>query len=92
MTHILHADGHQEPVDLGKKGYLFLEEAQKLVGGYLQRVPIPMYTNPPFALMLVDEDGISKGLPLNHAATKLTGYTHTIYGSALIVTDERHFP
>lgn len=61
-----------------------LEELQALVGGYIE----PLYrTNClPGNLMLVDEDGLSKGLPVNNRATLKAG--RQIVGTALIVPQE----
>lgn len=52
-----------------KNGKKFtLAEAQGLVGGYVQMVPIG-----PKRFLLVDEDGRPKGLPLNSAASTTFG-------------------
>ncbi len=60
-----------------------LEEAQKYIGGYVALVSFEM----PFwggkVLMLVDEDGRSKELPVNAFATRLAG--QTIVGKAILL-------
>ena len=61
-----------------------LEEAQEFVGGHLTMAPI---YNPPKdeknIQLLVDEDGISKKLPVNPNASLTAGYQ--ILGNALIL-------
>ena len=61
-----------------------LEEAQKFVGGHLTMAPIH---NPPPGekniQLLVDEDGISKKLPINPNASLTAGYQ--ILGNALVL-------
>jgi hypothetical protein len=61
-----------------------LEELQAHVGGYIE----PLYRThcQPGNLMLVDEDGLSKGLPPNNRATLKAG--RPIVGTALIVPME----
>lgn len=58
-----------------------LEEAQKLVGGYVQMITL---TNG--SQMLVDEDGISKNLPFNLYASVQAGDYAPIYGDVLILS------
>ena len=59
-----------------------LKEAQELVGGLVQLVHSPEHRD---WQILIDEEGMLKGLPLNEEATKLcaTG----IVGPALILKD-----
>lgn len=52
-----------------------LEEAQKLVGGYVQLIWVHQ------GQLLVDEDGIMKQLPINHRASRLAG--QRIVGNAM---------
>lgn len=61
-----------------------LPELQAHVGGYIE----PLYRTKCAAgnLMLVDEDGLSKGLPVNNRATLKAG--RQIVGTALIVPME----
>lgn len=61
-----------------------LAELQAHVGGYIE--PIYRTKCAPGNLMLVDEDGLSKGLPVNNRATLKAG--RQIVGTALIVPME----
>lgn len=61
-----------------------LEELQAHVGGYIE--PIYRTKCAPGNLMLVDEDGLSKELPVNNRATLKAG--RQIVGTALIVPME----
>lgn len=61
-----------------------LQELQGLVGGYIE--PIYRTKCQPGNLMLVDEDGLSKALPVNNRATLKAG--RQIVGTALIVPME----
>ena len=56
-----------------------LEEAQAIVGGYVEIVYLPDGSQ-----MLVDEDGISKGLEVNYSASMRAG--PAILGDVLILT------
>jgi hypothetical protein len=60
-----------------------LEEAQKLVGGYVELVKIP---SRPDIQLFVDEDGLMKNLPPNEDATRLAGIP--IVGPALVLEGE----
>lgn len=62
-----------------------LELLQELVGGYIEVVPMQFKLDGAAALMYVNEDGISKRLPTNQAATLLTGGFHVIVGTAVLV-------
>jgi hypothetical protein len=57
-----------------------LEELQKYVGGYIERVQIAPNTD-----MICNEEGKLKGLPVNHAATLLVHMTQIIVGDVLVV-------
>lgn len=54
-----------------------LEEAQKIVGGYVQALYLE------HGVLLFDEDGLSKELKINEAATALAG--QPIVGDALFI-------
>ena len=56
-----------------------LEEAQEIVGGYVE-----MQTLPNGDQLLMDEDGKSKGLRANPEATALLGWD-TVVGPALLL-------
>lgn len=62
-------------VPSGKK--LSLDEMQKLVGGYIERVTIKG------GEMYVDEEGLLKNLPLNQKASELAG--RGLVGNALVL-------
>lgn len=77
---LIRVDGTVETF-LPSKGKKFsLEEVQKLVGGYVVRLSIPESVG---GVLLVDEDGIPKGLPLNRNASEVAA--QKIYGDALLV-------
>ena len=57
-----------------------LEEAQKIVGGYVEMVRSP--TNPDIQI-LVNEEGLLRGLPFNESATEACGTG--IVGPAIIL-------
>ena len=59
-----------------------LKEAQKLVGGYVERIDLPDGRQ-----MLVDEDGKTKGKPLNEKATELLNKNSTEPFKQIIVGD-----
>lgn len=48
-----------------------LEDYQKLVGGWVERISLPLPGGRDPASMLVNEEGRSKGLPVNDIATRL---------------------
>lgn len=70
----------------------FLVAAQELIGGWMERVrPLGLtLANPHPALLVVDEDGQAKGLPINQIASYLYG-THlhgrTIVGPSVVATE-----
>jgi hypothetical protein len=77
---LIKADGSMTPIVPSKGGKFSLKELQDLVGGYIERVRIPGNK-----VLIVDEEGIPKGLPFNRAATEATGRMHEIYGTAVIL-------
>jgi len=65
-----------------------LEEAQAMVGGY-----VAMAVNRPDKQMLVDEDGNSKDLDVNHEASfianmRIVGNAIVLTGDAMWIDDE----
>jgi len=58
-----------------KKEKISLAEAQQIVGGYVELVRCPK------GKLLVDEEGLLKGLPLNVEASRLAG--QHIVGNAI---------
>jgi len=62
---------------------LTLEQAQDIVGGYVQLYVPPQNSH---LQVLVNEDGISLKLPINHKASRLCGCT--IVGNAIVLSGE----
>ena len=76
MATIFKADGTKVK-DYNHQG---LEAKQKAVGGYIE----PVYTSE--WVVLVNEDGLFKNLPVNYEASVLTD--RTIVGDVLVLTRE----
>lgn len=75
ITAIIKADGtftNQPPLD---KKYT-LDELQKIVGGYIEIIGTPQGK-----ILVINEEGKLKGLPINIAATDIAG--QEIVGDAL---------
>ena len=67
-----------------------LEEAQEIVGGYVEMVELNdlnlfFHYDTSLIQLLVDEEGLLKGLPVNNLASRLSG--RTIVGSALFLVE-----
>lgn len=78
------SDGQIERIPC--KGILKLDTLQKLVGGYIETVPVRMKPEEGvWPLLIVDEEGRLKGKPLNTAATLLADVDHSIVGDAVLV-------
>jgi Domain of unknown function (DUF3846) len=60
---IIRVDGSQENLDVD--GTLTLEQMQAMVGGYIECVYLDRCT-----VLVVDEEGLLKAKPVNHAATQ----------------------
>lgn len=58
---------------------------QLLVEGYIELVPHSFKLDGAAAMMYVNEDGLSRRLPSNAAATRLCGGLHAIVGNAVLV-------
>jgi len=76
MATIFKADGTKVK-DYNHEG---LEAKQKAVGGYIE----PVYTSE--GVVLVNEDGLFRNLPINYEASVLTN--RTIVGDVLVLTRE----
>jgi len=63
MINIINVDGSLE---LYKSKKISLEEMQKIVGGYIEFVYMPHDK-----VLIIDEDGIEKQLPVNAVASSL---------------------
>jgi hypothetical protein len=73
MATLYSTDGTTREV-LPKDGKrISLEEAWGLVGGYVERVMMPRGNGRSPGVLLVDEEGLLKQLPLNLAASQLAG-------------------
>ena len=83
VRRLIKPDGAVEPYPPQGKTYT-LEEMQKAVGGYIEILHPP----DPRLLMVINEEGKLKGLPLNEAATRLMGENllpgDYIVGNALV--------
>lgn len=77
-AYLIGVDGNVTPVlpDNTKRGFT-LHEAQELIGGYVQVVYLD-----DGRLLIVDEEGLLKRLPVNHMAQQKVGYP--IVGPALV--------
>lgn len=75
MIRILNLDGTETP----RNGRLSLEAAQKAVGGYVELIRCGSGSEQ----MLVDEDGLVKGLSYNRAASVWAG--RDIVGVAIVL-------
>lgn len=74
-AYILKSDGTR--IDLDHKPTL--SEAQKIVGGYIEFAQ----TGTPRVTLVVDEEGLLKGKPINKAASRM----YNMYGYGNIVGD-----
>lgn len=63
---LIKPEGEIELIAPKNNGWFTLEELQKLVGGYIERVKLSTGK-----VMIVDEDGMLKGLPFNPRGTEL---------------------
>lgn len=81
---ILTIKAGQAPVRSTQPNAPSLEDVQEAVGGYVELLNIRVGQKP--AQLLVNEDGLSMGLPINEAASMLCG--RTIVGDVLILMDK----
>jgi hypothetical protein len=85
QPYIISPSGDRTPVSPANGKDFQLEELQKAIDGYIEVVRIKR--NGRDAIMIVDEDGISKKLVPNPRATALyvmSGGKRPIYGTVLI--------
>lgn len=66
----IKVDGTVVPVVPSKGAKFTLKELQDMVGGYVERVRLPKGM-----VLIANEDGMPLGLPLNRAASEMTGIT-----------------
>ena len=74
-AYILKADGTTVQLDHRPT----FKEAREIVGGYIELVHCP-----PKCTLVVNEEGLMRGLPLNKEATALYGYS-TIVGDVIVL-------
>ena len=77
MAYIARTDGTREIIDPAD---VTIEFAQKVVGGYVERV-CPAAS--PLTIFLCNEDGVG---PLNKHGTELYGYGQPIVGDIIVMT------
>lgn len=74
----IKVDGTIIPVLPSKGSKFTLKEVQEMVGGYVARISLPGRN-----VMLVNEEGIPRELPLNETASRFAG--QTIVGDVVIL-------
>ena len=75
--------GYPGPTVIARTTFTSLEEAQKIVGHYVEVVrTVPDFYGEP-VVILVDEDGIPKDLPFNLPASQMAG--QALRGNALLL-------
>ena len=77
MAQIIKTTGEVEEVKPYKGKIFTLGQLQEIVGGYIEILHLPDNK-----LMVVNEEGRLKGLPLNHKASIL--YNNLIVGDVLV--------
>jgi hypothetical protein len=79
MAMLLKSNGQRQLVKpQGKDETLTLEQMQKAVGGYIEVVPVPGSNT----LLIVNEEGWMKNLPVNVNASRIAG--QTIVGDVIL--------
>lgn len=78
VAHWVKADGTVTEVVPSKGTKFTLEEVQEFVGGYVERLKLPHRT-----VMLMNEEGIPRNLPLNEKASSVAG--RDILGDVVIM-------
>lgn len=72
---------HQSIIITIDRGPMPLKRAQSLVGGYVQLLTLPDESQ-----LLINEDGIAQGLPLNIEATKRWPHWGPLLGNVVHLT------
>lgn len=75
----IEANGKETPISPANGSNYSLREVQGHVGGLVELVRLRGTTD----IMLVDEEGLLKGLPPNYKATALAG--RVIVGTAIVI-------
>lgn len=81
MKAVLYSPEKQTPSIVTLSGTL--EEFQKVVGGYIESLPLPYNCR-----VLFDEEGRIKRLPLNEAFSKVFNFQLMLVGPCLVVGTE----
>jgi hypothetical protein len=81
MAQTIKADGSIEQMNPSNGIDFSLKELQEAVGGYIEMVYLPN------GIMVVNEEGLLKGLPLNQLASQLAG--QPIVGNVLVCDREQ---
>jgi len=83
MARLIKPDGTtQERIEPTNRKVFMLAEMQKYVGGYIEFVYLPNDE-----IMVVNEEGLLKGLPFNDVASLIA--KRTIVGDALIINSDQ---
>lgn len=77
---VYRTDGNQEQRSLDKSN--LLGELQAIVGGYIERMPLPLMKG---HCLIVNEEGLIYGLPLNPYYTKLN--SQPFVGNAVLMKE-----
>jgi hypothetical protein len=77
---VLKTDNTQEDITVKEEG--LLETLQGIVGGYIEVIRLD-----PDSIMVVNEEGWLKKLPLNFKASKQLG-GHIILGNVVVINDK----
>ncbi len=87
MAEIIKSDGARVPT-CPKNGKTFqLEEMQGIVGGYIETIRLL-----DGRVMVLNEEGKLKGLPVNHMATSVAGasiFTHDVLVGDVLVCESK---
>ena len=86
MAHIIYANGLVQEINPENKRNFSLEELQRIVHGYIESIHLPKNR-----LMIINEEGKLKGLPVNILATREIlshGYNDVIVGNVLICNSD----
>lgn len=86
MAHIIYANGLVQEINPDNKRDFSLEELQRIVHGYIEPIHLPKNR-----LMIINEEGKLKGLPVNILATREVlshGFNDVIVGDVLICNSD----
>ncbi len=82
VTRLIKVDGTEIPLK-PKNGRTFtMEELQAAIGGGFFEI-VRVFPGGERYYLVVDEDGVSKRLPVNRKASKYYPYSNSIFGDAL---------